>query len=450
MRRLLSTLACALVAVVLTSAPGHAATSPQPDTRTPIKHLVVLMQDNHSFDSYFGTYPGADGIPAGVCQRVNLVRPSTKGCVKPFRLGTTTPEDLSQGIGVQKRQYDGGKMDGFVAAYRRLGLEGTTAMGHYDGRDIPYYWNVASQYVLFDRFFSSTSVGSRESYLYWVAGTAPASSTPLTSNAGYDRLVTIFDRLADKGVSAKFYVENLDPRSTSATATKVTRPSQLVKVPLLSMRRFKDGGALAGRVVDLSEYNRDLRSGQLPAVSYIVTGGASENPPTRVQVGQEMVRKLTSELIRSSAWRTSAFMWTYDGWGGWYDHVPPPRVDDRGYGFRVPALLLSPYARRGLVDHTVMDYTAVLKFIETNWGVPPLAARDAASAGLVSAFDFAAPPRPAAFVPTSYGATTAAQPPARTSTVVYATYGGALGLTGYVVLAALFGWRRPPYEGRHL
>ena len=99
----------------------------------------MLMQDNHSFDNYFGTYPGADGIPAGVCQRLRADADDDQGCVKPFRLGTDHPEDLSQGIGVQKRQYDGGRMDGFVAAYRRLGLDGTTAMGYYDGRDIPYY-----------------------------------------------------------------------------------------------------------------------------------------------------------------------------------------------------------------------------------------------------------------------------------------------------------------------
>src|SRR6476469_9847719 len=233
MRRLLA-FVFAMVSAVLLAPSAAAEGTSGAATKTPIKHVVMLMQDNHSFDNYFGTYPGADGMPAGVCQRLRLTRTTTHGCVAPFRLGTTTPEDLSQGIGVQKRQYNGGKMDGFVAAYRRLGLEGTTAMGHYDGRDIPYYWNVASQYVLFDRFFSSTSVGSRESYLYWVAGTAPPSSAPLTSSAGYDRLSTIFDRLAAKGVSAKFYVENLDSLS-STTTTNVARPSQLVKVPLLSM-----------------------------------------------------------------------------------------------------------------------------------------------------------------------------------------------------------------------
>ena len=269
-------------------------------TTTPIKHVVMLMQDNHSFDNYFGTYPGADGIPAGVCQRLKLTRQST-GVRQAVPHRDTPVEDLSQGIGVQKRQYNGGRMDGFVAAYRRLGLDGTSAMGYYDGRDIPYHWNVAEQYVLFDRFFCSTAVGSRESYLYWVAGNAPASQTPLTSSAGYDELPTIFDRLAAKGSPAKFYVENLDSRTLGPGAARTSRSSQLVKVPLLSMKRFRDGGPLAGTVVDLSEYYLDLRNGTLPAVSYIVTTGSSENPPGRSQPGQRTLRKITTELMKSSA-----------------------------------------------------------------------------------------------------------------------------------------------------
>jgi phospholipase C len=135
------------------------------------------MQDNHSFDNYFGTYPGADSIPGGVCQRVSLNRKSTRGCVQPFHLGNAAIEDLSQGPAIQERQYNKGRMDGFVAAYRRLGQDGPSAMGYYDGTDIPFHWNVADQYVLFDRFFASTAIGSREAYLYWLAGTAPTAQT---------------------------------------------------------------------------------------------------------------------------------------------------------------------------------------------------------------------------------------------------------------------------------
>lgn len=435
-------LLAALVLAGLSAVPAAAAPPPSTTTTTPIEHVVWLMQDNHSFDNYFGTYPGADGIPPGVCQKLSLNRSSTKGCVQPFHLRDAPPEDLSQGPGVQRRQYDGGKMDGFVAAYRRLGQDGSSAMGYYDGSDIPFHWNVADQYVLFDRFFASTAVGARESYLYWVAGRAPAGPTPVRTNNGYDSLPTVFDRLAQRHVSAKFYVENLDSAVTGKGWPKAARSSQQIKVPLLSMRRFRDGGALEGQIVDLQQYYVDVRNGTLPAVSYVVTSGSSENPPASPAAGSRMLRKLTTELMKSSYWDSSALMWTYDGWGGWYDHVPPPQVDQHGYGFRVPALLVSPYAKRGVVDHTVLDYTAMLKFIEQNWQLKPLSSRDAGSAGLMSAFDFAAGPRPAALVPASWPAEAAARQATHPATVIYASYGSAAALVALILsLVALT--RRP-------
>jgi phospholipase C len=431
-----------VAAVILAAIPTvPAAASPAEDapTTTPIKHVVWMMQDNHSFDNYFGTYPGADGIPSGVCQRLNLNLKSTKGCVQPFHIGDTPIEDLSQGPGVQRRQYNGGRMDGFVAAYRRLGLDGTSAMGYYDGSDIPFHWNAADQYVLFDRFFASTTVGSREAYLYWVASTAPAGQTPLRSSAGYDALPTIFDRLAERQISAKFYVENLDAAATRGDSG-VNRTSQLVKVPLLGMKRFRDGGTLAGQVVDLSQYYLDLRNGTLPAVSYIVTTKSSENPPADPGAGSRTLRKVTSELMKSSAWSTSALMWTYDGWGGWYDHVPPPRVDNRGYGFRVPALLVSPYAKKGVVDHTVLDYTAMLHFIETNWNLKPLSVRDRQSAGLASAFDFAAPPRAGTLLSWTWPAPKVRAATDSPTPVIYSVYGAAAALAIAIVSLAVY-WR---------
>src|SRR3954447_24583491 len=247
MRKYLLELAALSLLAIVPVETAAAEPIPQPSTTTPIKHLVMLMQDNHSFDNYFGTYPGADGIPSGTCLPLKITI-STDDCVRPFHLGNEPVEDLSHGVGIQKRQYHEGKMDGFVAAYRRLGQEGTSAAGYYDGQDLPYYWNVADQYVLFDRFFSSTTVGTRESYLYWTTGTAPESKKALTSSAGYDDLSTIFDRLAEKKISAKFYVENFDERATGPQHAKFTRQSQNIKVPLLSMRRFRDGGKLEGRI----------------------------------------------------------------------------------------------------------------------------------------------------------------------------------------------------------
>ena len=142
-------------------------------------------------------------------------------------------------------------------------------------------------------------------------------------------------------------------------------------------------------VVDLDEYYEDLERGTLPAVAYIAPAGGSEHPPGGVATGQTLVRTLVNSLARSEAWRSSAFMWTYDEWGGWFDHVRPPR----GRGFRVPALLVSPYARQGFVDSTPLDHTSILRFIEDNWRLAPLAARDAQARGLNRAFDFAGEPR---------------------------------------------------------
>jgi phospholipase C len=437
----LAVLLAALVLVGLPTLPAAAVPPDSIDTKTPIKHVVWVMQDNHSFDNYFGTYPGADGVPAGVCQRLSLNRTSTRNCVQPFPLGDTPAEDLSQGPGIQRRQYNNGKMDGFVAAYRRLGQDGTSSMGYYDGNDIPFHWNVANQYVLFDKFFASTPVGSRESYLYWLAGKAPAGPAPLTNNAGYDRLPTVFDRLAEQKISAKFYVENLGT-ATRGSGTSAVRSSQQIKVPLLSMRRFRDGGALAGQVVDLSQYYVDLRNGTLPAVAYIVTSGSSENPPASPAAGSRTLRKLTSELMKSRYWSSSAFMWTYDSWGGWYDHVPPPKVGTSRYGFRVPALLLSPYAKRGVVDHTVLDYTSMLKFIEDNWRLAPLSTRDAGSAGLSTAFDFGTPPRAPELIPPGWGSPDGSITDLHPAPVIYGVYGAAAAFATFIMVITVF-VRRP-------
>ena len=145
--------------------------------------------------------------------------------------------------------------------------------------------------------------------------------------------------------------------------------------------------------------------------------------------------------MRSSSWSTSALMWTYDGWGGWYDHVPPPKVDSRGYGFRVPALLVSPYAKRGVVDHTVLDYTAMLKFIESNWQLAPLSTRDKQSAGLVSAFDFSSPARPPVLPALTWPGPQESLSAENPAPVIYSVYGVAAALA--IMVLSLAFRRRP-------
>jgi hypothetical protein len=212
---------------------------------------------------------------------------------------------------------------------------------------------------------------------------------------------------------------------------------------VLALDRFIDNPRLMSHVVDLEEYYADLQSGSLPAVAYIAPSGTSEHPPGRIESGQRFVVELINALQRSSAWKSSAFMWTYDDWGGWYDHVPPPQVDAYGLGFRVPALLVSAYARRGYIEHSVMEFASILRFIEDNWQLEPLAERDTFASSLESVFDFASAPREPHFLSPARGV----QPtPASVRGLIYAMYGVGPAAAGLVIVVAMAtsrqGWRR--------
>lgn len=398
------------------------STPSDPPTTTPIKHLVVLMQENHTFDNYFGTYPGANGIPSGTLMPVNPDDPGSAK-VAPWHIGNTTITDLSHTPATFLAQFNNGQMNGFISALNKLNEDGHLSMGYYDGQDIPYYWNLAAQYVLFDQFFSSAKDGSGSNHMFWVA--AVPTPSPVRGHTISNLLAnvpTIFDRLQAAGVSWKFYVENYSAAINYRTMdSQGNRASQVVWVPLLYFDRFIDDPALSSHIVDLGQYYTDLRDGTLPAVSYIVPSGASEHPPENPATGERSVKNLLQELMRSSAWNSSAFMLLYDDWGGWFDHVVPPQVDAYGYGLRVPGILVSPYAKVGSIDSTQLDFTSVLKFIEANWNVAPLSSRDAAANNILSAFDFMQAPRKAEFLPSTWSPISAVKK--SPTMIIYAFYG---------------------------
>jgi phospholipase C len=199
------------------------------------------------------------------------------------------------------------------------------------------------------------------------------------------------------------------------------------------MDRFIDDPKLSTVIVDLNEYFR-CPERNLPAVAFIALGSANtrQEPAGWSEAGTVSV----SELMRSDLWYSSAFMWAYDDWGGWYDHVPPPQVDDYGYGFRVPALLVSAYARRGYVDSTELDYTSILKFIEENWGLEPLAERDAKANSMANAFDFSQTPSEPALVSPERGTEQAVKP---RRAVIYGAYSAALVVPLLVIAWAALG-----------
>ncbi|MDQ1480877.1 MAG: hypothetical protein QOI44_1738, partial [Actinomycetota bacterium] len=192
-------------------------------------------------------------------------------------------------------------------------------------------------------------------------------------------------------------------------------------------------------IASLDRYFQDLHDGRLPAVSYIVAAGPSEQPPSNLQNGQAFVRGVITALKRSSSWSSSALMLTYSDWGGWYDRKRPHQVDAFGLGFRVPALLVSPYARRGLIDHTRLEHASMLKFIEDNWKVAPLSARDARANDFLSAFDFRRPGR-APELKVDYGTPPRIAPGRRG--IIYPAYGAALLAAGVAVGLAIAKGRR--------
>lgn len=415
MRRPLATLALALAAAATAPAAG-ASTPVKP--RTPIEHFVMLMQEGHSFDNYFGTYPGADGIPKGTCMPVDPGRSGGR-CVKPFRLGDRSAS-LPHSAATAAAQADGGRMDGFVKSQADLGVQDPRApMGHYDGRDLPFYWNLADQYVLFDRFFAASAGGSVSNHLEWLtAGSGDPRYPDLIPPGGFGAIPTVIDRLEERGVSWKVYVQDYNAAITFRSNGRDGPTTQATWMPLLSFRRYVDDPATRRHIGDLSEYFTDADRGTLPSVAFVVPASSSEHPPGRPQAGQRLVRRIVGSLLLSPLWRSSAFLWTYDTWGGWYDHVRPPK----GRGFRVPALLVSAWARRHRVDHTPLDTTSPLRFIEVNWRLRALRPHDRRARTFFDAFDFSAGPRPA--VIPALGRTHRGPERVRRA-VIYGGYGGA-------------------------
>ena len=410
-------------------------------TATPIKHLITVMQENHSFDNYFGTYPGVDGLPQGTCMPLASDDPGSD-CVRPFHIGDQAIVDLGHSDDVFVEQYADGDMDGFIEVFddRNAG-SGPQTMGFYDDRDLPYYWNLADEYVLFDKFFTSAAGGSVRNHFYWISGAPGNEESDSLRAEGFDDVPTIFDSLQDAGVSWKFYIQNYDPDINFRATVEGSQAGQLIWAPLLNYNRFLDDPDLNSRIVPLDEFYDDLANGTLPAVSYMVPSGASEHPPGSIQAGERFIRSLITSLMRSSAWETSAFTWTYDDWGGWYDHVKPPQVDEFGFGFRAPALLVAAYAKQGYIDSTRLDFTSILKFIEINWDIDPLAPRDARANTFLDAFDFDSPPRDPILLDRRRVIEPARVPRAG---VVYASYGTVVSLAVVLLLLTIRRTARAP------
>jgi phospholipase C len=382
-----------------------------------IQHVVVIMQENRSFDSYFGTYPGANGIPHGVCL------PDPVGvCVKPFHDARDRDEGGPHGHEAALIDVDRGRMDGFVAN------GGRTMMGYHDAREIPNYWTYARDFVLQDNLFESAAGSSVPEHMYLVSGwsaVCTSASNPLScvgspprpERLGVHPWTDVTYLLHRAGVSWRYYVfAGREPDCESDEEAACVPAPQSAKTPskwnpLPNFRDVHEDGQLRD-VQSFSNLYPALRSATcgLPNVSWVVPDQAhSEHPAASIATGQAYVTTLVNAISRSPCWGSTAIFLSWDDWGGFYDHVVPPSVDEAGYGLRVPGLVISPYARAGFIDHQLLSHDAYLKFIEDDFlggarlnprtdGRPdsrPGVREEAPAVGdLTADFDFSQAPRP--------------------------------------------------------
>jgi phospholipase C len=397
----------ALAAVFALTAPaGTQRKPPKPPVGIHrIKHVIVIMQENRSFDHYFGTYPGADGFPRDPNgEFVVCVPDPAKGvCQKPYHDSSDLNAGGPHGQANATADVAGGKMDGFIAQAenaRRRGCkqnpnnpicsqraENPDVMSYHDGQDIPNYWAYARNFVLQDHMFEPNASWSLPAHLFmvseWSARCArrgdPMSCVtalqnpvnPSTGRADY-AWTDLTYLLHKRRVSWRYYVftgtePDCEDDEMICDSVKQGAKTPGIWNPLPYFDTVQQDGQLAN-VTTLSHYFKAARTGTLPAVSWIdPTGSVSEHPPALVSAGQAYVTKLVNAAMRGKDSKSTAIFLAWDDWGGFYDHVTPPSVDRLGYGLRVPGLVISPYARRGYIDHQTLSFDAYAKFIEDDF-----------------------------------------------------------------------------------
>ncbi len=395
-----------LAACTNTNASSSASTGNQGINK--IKHVVVIMQENRSFDTYFGTYPGADGIPMknGV-PTVCVPDPQTNQCVKPFH----DSKDLNYGgphsANNATADINGGKMNGFISSElsgRKNSCKGAfdpncaskdnppDVMGYHDAREIPNYWSYAENFVLQDHMFEPVASWSLPAHLFTVSAWSAHCTQPGNASSCQNAIQkpgnppkfqgntttpdyawTDLTYLMYKNhVSWGYYLDQGTQPDCEDDQMFCTPKAQKASVPgiwnpLPYFDTVRQDGQL-GNIQDISNFVTAAKKGSLPAVSWVVPNGTnSEHPPALVSTGQAYVTSLINAVMQGPDWSSTAIFLTWDDWGGFYDHVVPPHVDQNGYGLRVPGIVISAYARKGYIDHQTLSFDAYLKFIEDDF-----------------------------------------------------------------------------------
>ena len=338
-------------------------------TSTPIQHVVIIMLENHTFDNYFGRFPGANGI--------TLPRASD-----PVR------SDFNHNAAATAAAVDGGKMDGFPVR----------SMVQYTQADNPIYWNYATHFGLSDNFFQSMTTSSSPNHMVLVTA----------QNGGVYETGSQAGCLSTKN-DLSYSQKNTGNPYWSYPCYNVNNLPALFKADNISWRYYATTGIWdAPRMVQplytspydvhkQGQFIKDVQSGNMADVSWITPPGhdGSDHPPSPTIPAQNYLTDQINAVMNSPYWANTAIFVTWDEWGGFYDHVSPPQLDNLGLGPRVPLLVISPYAKQGYLSHQLSEFASFDKFIETNWSLSDLGQRDAnpATSNLMDFFDFSQTPQ---------------------------------------------------------
>ena len=401
--------AVATMAAAGSSGPARSAALPHTsDGIQKIRHIIVIMQENRSFDSYFGTYPGVNGIPMRNGAPYQCVNdPATSKCVLPYHDsndvnhgGPHTARDASLDV-------DNGRMDGFIGRAeaggvrckgmntdpRCLGSQSPDVMGYHDRRELANYWSYADDFVLQDAMFEPNASWSLPEHLFMVSEWSAKCSVKDDPSSCVDALqapdsparrlnrpfkapnyawTDLTYLLHKHNVDWAYYIfAGTEPDTEDGTMAgrqgHQDPRTPGIWNPLPFFTTVRQDGEL-GKIKSVDEFYKAAQAGTLPAVSWVCPNGkVSEHPPASVSEGQAYVTKLVNAVMRGPDWNSTAIFLTWDDWGGFYDHVVPPVVDENGYGLRVPGLVISPYAKRGFIDDQTLSFDAYVKFIEDDF-----------------------------------------------------------------------------------
>jgi phospholipase C len=349
-----------------------------------IQHTVFIMKENRTFDHYFGQFPGANGATSGAT--------STGQTIPLAHL--TNPADLANlcnGWSCALLAMDGGKMNGFDL------IDGGTleAYTQLEQHDIPNYWAYAQHFTLADAYFTSAHAASLPNELYAIAA---QSGGVIDDGSDYGAGVA-----CDGSPAELVTVLNPDgtTRQTSPCFDFPTLADSLeaAGIPWMyyggapntfsTIRQIRNGPAWSANFVSTDQFFSDAQAGRLPAVSWVAMPEEDdEHPPENWCPGENWTVQALDAVMQGPDWDSSVVFVTWDDFGGLYDHVAPPQLDQFGLGPRVPLLVISPYAKPGFVVHTVYEHSSILKFVETRYGLAPLTARDANASDMLDSFNF--------------------------------------------------------------